>query len=199
MTKRKLLALGAMALAAVALAAPAAAQAELQLYTDGSPAPAGTLLHGHGELSTTMGAFRSGPCEVTIEGETVSATTMEVAFEAFFPCETAIPGCEVTKWTDTSPWTAHLETPDVVNITNVTWANTSNDGCTGIGLPPGVPIPASGNLTGTATTDGCIDFNSAGDMTREGSNPPVPFTVDGEICLTDVEDPSQPITFEPLP
>jgi len=197
MTKRKFLALGAMALAAVALAAPAAAQAELQLYTDGSPAPTGTLLHGHGELSTTTGAFRSGPCEVTVEGETISATTMEVAFEAFFPCETVIPGCEITKVTNTRPWLAHLETPDVVNITDVTFANTYNDGCTGIGLPPGVAIPATGNVTGTATTNGCIDFNSAGDMKREGSETAV--TVDGEVCLTDAEDPSKPITFEPLP
>ena len=197
MTKRKFLALGAMALSAVALAAPAAAQAELELYTDGSPAPAGTILHGHGELSTTVGPFRSGPCEVTIEGETFSTTTMEVIYEAFAPCETVIPGCEMTEVTNTRPWTVHLETPDVVNITHVTWANVYNDGCTGIGLPPGVPIPAAGNLTGTATTNGCIDFNSAGDMKREGSE--VGATVDGEICLTDAEDPSHPITFEPLP
>ena len=191
MTKKMLLLVGA-AMALVAFSA-SAAQAN-QWYTDegetetivGASTTEGDELSLEGELAWTnkAGTFRAGPCETTAEvtlwNENGQATGEVNNFEIFQPCNTSIPGCQVQEAITSTPFPWHIDVfGDAVNITGASFVNTYNDGCTALGLPPGVPLGGKGTTTGEFNTEShCLEFNQAGDLVG-----PLGGTfIDGEIC-----------------
>jgi hypothetical protein len=191
MIKKMLLLVGA----AMALAAFSASVAQAnQWYTAegatetllGSSTASGDELSLAGQLSTTneAGTFRSGPCnitaEVTLWNEKGQATGEVTEFLIFQPCETNIPGCKVEAAAASTPLPWHIDVSgDALSITGAGFANKYNDGCTALGLPPGVPLGGTGTATGTFnTTTHCIDFNKSGDLT----GPLGKVFIDGTIC-----------------
>ncbi len=175
MTKKLMLL--AMAVGALlAFAVPAAAQASLTFDKAGE-------VTFHGELSTTSGAFQSGPCTVSGAGEVEGSTGEISAFNIKTVCTTNVPGCVIVEAAATTPMELHLETPDILNITKVTFYNVySGANCTAVGVPTGIKIPAAGNLTGTTTTTGLIHFEKAPHLKNELSGGDV--FVDGTVQLS---------------
>jgi opacity protein-like surface antigen len=193
MMKKMLLLVGA-AMALVAFSA-SAAQAN-QWYTDdvpggeetlvGSTTASGDHLTLEGELATTnaAGTFRSGPCEteatVTLWNENGQATGEVTTFNIFGPCGTSVPGCNINEAITTTEFPWHIDVVgDAINITGAGFANKYNDGCTGLGIPPGVPLGGKGTATGEFnTTSHCIEFNRGGDLV----GPLGEVFIDGEVC-----------------
>ena len=196
MMKKMLLLVGA-AMALVAFSA-SVAQAN-QWYTDDLPSGPETLVGNStangdvvklaGPLKTTnaAGTFVSGPCNttavVTLWNEKEQATGEVNSFEIFGPCKTSIPGCEIEEASASTAFPWHIDVvEDETNITGAGFANKYNDGCTGLGIPPGVPLGGKGTATGEFdTTTHCIIFEHSGDLT----GPLGAVFIGGEICNED--------------
>ena len=155
----------------------------------GSSTATGDVLSLAGPLKTTnaAGTFVSGPCNttavVTLWNEKEQATGEVNSFEIFGPCATSIPGCTIEEANASVAFPWHIDViEDEVNITGAGFANKYGDGCTGVGIPPGVPLGGTGTATGEFDTEThCVIFEHSGDLT----GPLGPVFIGGELCVTE--------------
>jgi hypothetical protein len=188
MNLKKMLLLASMALAAMAFGAPAA-QANIDWNKTGT-------IEGTGELSSlSETGLTTGPAEVHFVGNVVKgSTTAEItAFEITTGpngIPTNVPGCHAEGHASGFPWVVHLETPDTMTITDVTFTNTytapAGQECV---LPPAVPVDGDVTLTVEKNEAGqarCADAEPYKDFGTLGVEPETSPGVDieGTVCWT---------------
>ena len=201
MTLKKMLLLASMAFAAVAFMAPAMAQAD-EWYTDHPteetiPLGIEKEVEFTGELNSTSGGLRSGPCEVHVVVDvwneefaggkvtgTGEVTLYEITTEPH--CETNLPGCGIEKTTSNTevPWHFNVGPGTAIDIEGANVRYVYTEACQAFGLPK--EVEAKGTLTGQAVNgegEVCIVFNNSGHMTNPLGNP---WTLDGELCAANL-------------
>ena len=197
MSLKKMLLLASMAFAAVAFMAPAVAQAD-EWYTDHPteetiPLGIEKEVEFTGELTSTSGGLRSGPCVVHVVVDvwneefaggkvtgTGEVTSVKITTEPH--CETNVPGCGIEEaFSNTEPpWHFNVGPGTVIDIEGANFTNIYTESCQAFGIPR--EVSAEGTLTGQAVNgegEVCIVFNNSGHMTNLAGKP---VTVDGEVC-----------------
>src|SRR5689334_4324020 len=185
MTIKKILMLASMALAVVAFAA----QANDTWTTDGEPIPGPldpTTVVVHGELSSKVGNFTTGPAVVHGHGDIWNGEEMGEGQISNFTItgELAVgPGlpssCKATGTANNLPWSV-TATTGVVDI-SAHFTNHYNAVCQSLGFP----ASATAHGTATGTVEGnCLKFNNSGDMTTSGG---AAVALTGKVCITDAE------------
>lgn len=181
MSIKRMLMLASMALAALAFAAPAQAN----LTWDGEE------IHGTGELTSVNEAgFFTGPAPVTFsgsvedEGTTGLITSFEVNNEEG-GIPTAIPGCTARATADQLPWVTHLETPDTLVITDMTFTkHYTGASCGMFGVPDTVSV--DGDVTLTVTSPHSADADPYNDsntlfIENEGQTTTAGIDIRGQV------------------
>lgn len=191
----------AMVIAAVAgLSAVAPAVASADTWTiDGVNPFAGTA-HASGRLTLTVtanGAQTS--CDVTASldldnGGTApneargQVTSFLLGAPAGGNCTTTVPGCSVTAVASALPWSISTSGTSVT-ISGINFANTyTGSGC----ALAGVPVSASGSITGTASGDTITFVNGASTTLTSTFGP---ATVSGSVTVKDTS--GNPVSLMP--
>ncbi|HEY6730653.1 MAG TPA: hypothetical protein VI039_06470 [Solirubrobacterales bacterium] len=185
-----------MAFTVIALMAPATAPATAT-WTTGSARIGGpespTTVGLHGELRSTINGFSTGPAKVDGHGNLWNGIAMgegEITSFTFTGELPATPGLpESCKATGTAavdpPWKLTLTT-DILDDLTAHFTYHYNAVCQALGFP------AMATIKGVATAEmagNCLQFSNSGDLTT-GFN--VPVTLNGQICLTDLDEEGEP-------